>query len=144
MIPGIPGILGLGTRVSDPFVYVAFWAPNMEALRLPHSASPPRRGRRQMTWPARGKPRLTYIIKGTFRWTHGGASCGAFRRLGESLFVGPFQDCLNIGIEPSEPPVMPQFLAFFEQAAVMPPRHANPEVASVDASILELPTSLPR
>ena len=31
--------------------------------------------------------------------------------------------------EPSEPPVMPQFLAFFEQAAVMPPRHANPEVA---------------
>ena len=46
--------------------------------------------------------------------------------------------------EPSEPPVMPQFLAFFEQAAVMPPRHANPEVASIDASILELPPSLPR
>ena len=28
MISGIPLILGLGTRMSDPYVYVVLWAPN--------------------------------------------------------------------------------------------------------------------
>ena len=28
MISGIPLVLGLGTRLSDPFVYVVVWAPN--------------------------------------------------------------------------------------------------------------------
>ena len=27
MVSGIPLILGLGTRMSDPYVYVVFWAP---------------------------------------------------------------------------------------------------------------------
>ena len=27
MVSGIPLILGLGTRMSDPSVYVVFWAP---------------------------------------------------------------------------------------------------------------------
>ena len=27
MICGFPLILGLGTRMSDPYVYVVFWAP---------------------------------------------------------------------------------------------------------------------
>ena len=27
MVSGIPLVLGLGTRMSDPYVYVAFWAP---------------------------------------------------------------------------------------------------------------------
>ena len=29
MISGIPLILGLGTRMSDPYVYVVFWALNL-------------------------------------------------------------------------------------------------------------------
>ena len=28
MISGIPLVLGLGTRISNPCVYVVFWAPN--------------------------------------------------------------------------------------------------------------------
>ena len=29
MISGIPLMLGLGTRMSDPYVYVASWAPSV-------------------------------------------------------------------------------------------------------------------
>ena len=32
MISGIFFILGLRTRMSDPYVYVVFWAPNVEWL----------------------------------------------------------------------------------------------------------------
>ena len=46
--------------------------------------------------------------------------------------------------EPSDPSVLRQFLAFFEQADVMPLRHANLVVASLQASTMELPPSLPR
>ena len=28
MISGIPLVLGLGTRTSDPYVFVVFWGPN--------------------------------------------------------------------------------------------------------------------
>ena len=27
IVSGIPSVLGLGTRMQDPYVYVAFWAP---------------------------------------------------------------------------------------------------------------------
>ena len=30
MISGITLLLGLGTRISDPYVYEAFWAPRCE------------------------------------------------------------------------------------------------------------------
>ena len=32
LISGIPLILGLGTRMSDPYVYVVCWAPNLTGL----------------------------------------------------------------------------------------------------------------
>ena len=39
MFSGIPLVLGLGTRRSDPYVYVVFWAPRKKndvavAMRL--------------------------------------------------------------------------------------------------------------
>ena len=44
LISGIPLILGLGTRVSDPYVYVVSWAPifdcrALSALRLGRGGS---------------------------------------------------------------------------------------------------------
>ena len=32
MVSGIPLILGLGTRMSDPYVYVVFRAPRLKVL----------------------------------------------------------------------------------------------------------------
>ena len=36
MISGIPLILGLGTRMSDPFLYVVFWAPIYDRHSVVH------------------------------------------------------------------------------------------------------------
>ena len=37
MLSGIPLILGLGTRMSDPYVYVVFWPPRFVAVLMRES-----------------------------------------------------------------------------------------------------------
>ena len=34
VISGIPLILGLGTKMSDPYVYVVFWAPSCRKFQI--------------------------------------------------------------------------------------------------------------
>ena len=40
MMSGIPLLLGLRTRMSDPYVYVVFWAPIALRTHRPRAAQP--------------------------------------------------------------------------------------------------------